>query len=247
MTTGILDRQTHPDLDTWRKLLRRSLSAIEAVETMTGESMQIRLGGGTVLSALWGHRYSKDVDLFTRDAQLVAYLRPYLSDDIAKILGTDYEETSSSIKFRLPDGSVDIVAAADILPDAKPTVETYYGRAVEIEDPCEILAKKLFYRSVNGTIRDYVDLIEGARHIQDLASRLAMPLAGKIDAAMEVLRQISPQKFSEGLQRLRFIGKTPPVEHVRQSALTAMAAIRSAGQDRLRQHALIASKTQWSR
>ena len=63
--TGILDRQTHHELDTWRRLLERSLRAINSVERRTGEKQPFRIGGGTVLSALWGHRYSKDVDLFT--------------------------------------------------------------------------------------------------------------------------------------------------------------------------------------
>ena len=94
---SILEKQTHDDLETWRKLLAKAITAIEIVERETGIKQSIRLGGGTVLSALWGHRYSQDVDLFTRDPQIIAYLRPSLNDNIAAVLGTDYVDGGNDI------------------------------------------------------------------------------------------------------------------------------------------------------
>lgn len=223
--SGVLEKQTHPDLEAWRKLLSKSMAAIEVVERATGTEQQIRLGGGTVLSALWGHRYSKDVDLFTRDPQILGFLRPWLNDELGDILGTDYEEGTNAIKFRLEGGSIDVVVAGDILPDSLPTVETYHGRKIEIEEPAEILAKKLYHRGDRGTVRDYVDLIQGMREIRGLARRLSDPLKGKISRATEVLRQIHPDRFQADLDAVRFIGQTPDAEIVRYEALKAMASI----------------------
>jgi len=223
--TSILDRQTHSDLETWRKLLDRALRAITAVEQETGTSQQIRIGGGTVLSALWGHRYSRDVDLFTRDPQMLGFMRPYLNDTVASILGNDYAESTNAIKFKVGLGSIDLVAAGDVLPDTRPTTETFAGRMVEIEDPAEILAKKIFHRGTRGTVRDYVDLVEGMRHIPGLAKRLSKPLASKIHGTREVLIQMNPDRFREGMESIRFIGAPPDSTVLRDAALDAITSI----------------------
>lgn len=245
--TGILDRQTHPNLEVWRKLLRRSLEAIEDVRHHTqksGEqerapwdkesrrspppSFDIRLGGGTVLSALWGHRYSQDVDLFTRDTQLITYLTPRLNDRITGLLGTaNYKETANAVKFIYGpgQGSIDIVAAADILPDAKPSVEQWEGFAIEIDDPAEIIAKKLYHRGDRATVRDYVDLIEGARQMPDLIERLAKPLASTIKRTMAVARETSDVQIQNGLARIRFIKPAPDPVMLRTEAIKVMQQI----------------------
>lgn len=225
--TGILDRQTHPDLETWRNLLDRALSAVDAVEREAGTKQQVRIGGGTVLSALWGHRYSRDVDLFTRDPQMLGFMRPYLNDTVAQILGEDYVEGTNAIKFKMGLGSIDFVAAGDVLPDTRPTTETFAGRTVEIEDPAEILAKKIFHRGTKGTVRDYVDLVEGMRQLPGLARRLSRPLSSKVQGAAEVLRQMNPDRFQEGLNSIRFIGAKPDAETLRTDTLNAFAQITS--------------------
>lgn len=226
--TGILDQQTHPELATWRSLLEKAIRAVAVVERSTGLPQQIRIGGGTVLSALWGHRYSRDLDLFTRDPQVLSYLRPWLDDEVAAILGTDYTEATNAIKFRLGRASIDIVAAADILPDSRPTIETFRGRQVEIDDPAEIIAKKLFHRGDRGTVRDHVDLVRGMQEIPDLARRLAIPLGHKTARAAEVLRQMSADRFSAQLDAIRFIGSPPDPDVLRDQALAALGTIAAA-------------------
>ena len=241
--SNILKRQTHPDLETWRKLLRRSLRAIEDVRGATGDgedgalreghrfnppAASIRLGGGTVLSALWGHRYSKDVDLFTHDAQLIGFLTPRLNDRIMGLLGTtDHQETSNSVKFIYGPGkgSIDIVAAADILPDAKPTTEVWEGFTVEIDDPAEIIAKKLFHRGDRATVRDYVDLVEGARQLPDLATRLSRPLSSTIRRTIAVARETSDDRIAAGISHIRFIKPAPTPATLRAEAVQVMERI----------------------
>ena len=248
--TSILDRQTHPDLEVWRKLLRRSLEAIEDVRQHTlkpedqdelapwekeerrpnSPSFDIRLGGGTVLSALWGHRYSQDVDLFTRDTQLITYLTPRLNDRITGLLGTtDYKETGNAVKFIYGpgQGSIDVVAAADVLPDAKPTVEQWEGFTVEIDDPAEIIAKKLYHRGDRATVRDYVDLVEGARQMPHLIERLTKPLASTIQRTMAVARETSEARIQEGLSRTRFIKPAPDPAMLQSQAIKVMQQIAS--------------------
>jgi len=247
--SGILDRQTHPDLETWRNLLRRSLKVIDDVQRQiygSGEDDRppwersraapmtpaIRLGGGTVLSALWGHRYSRDVDLFTHDLQIINYLTPRLNDDIMGVMGTtDYVEASNSLKFIYgPDkGSIDIVAAADILPDAKPTIEEWEGFTVEIDDPAEIIAKKLFHRGDRATVRDYVDLVEAARQIPDLIPRLSRPLSSTIQRALAVARETSDSRIQEGLDQIRFIKPMPAPNGLRSEAIKVMQQIAGGG------------------
>jgi len=247
--SGILDRQTHPDLETWRNLLRRSLTAIDEVQRQihgAGENDRapweedkpaprvpaIRLGGGTVLSALWGHRYSRDVDLFTHDVQLITYLTPRLNDDIMGILGTtDYIETGNSLKFVYggDKGSIDIVAAADILADAKPTIEEWEGFAVEIDDPAEIIAKKIFHRGDRATVRDYVDLVEAARQIPNLIPRLSKPLSSTIQRAIAVARDTSNARILEGLEKIRFIKPMPAPDALRAEAVKVMEQIAAGG------------------
>lgn len=247
--SSILDRQTHPDLETWRKLLRRSLRAIADVEAATragaddtppweaGQdrpvtNIGIRLGGGTVLSALWGHRYSQDVDLFTHDAQLLTYMAPRLNDRIMGIMGTtDYVETGSSLKFIYGPGkgSIDVVVAGDVLPDSAPTVEEWEGFRVEIDDPAEIIAKKLFHRGDRATIRDYVDLVEGARRMPDLVARLAKPLSSTIRRTLAVARETSDAQIEQGLGRIRFIAPVPGPAALRAGAVAVMERIAGGG------------------
>lgn len=247
--SGILDRQTHPDLDTWRNLLRRSLKVIDDVRRQVHETKEgdrppwergkpaaatpaIRLGGGTVLSALWGHRYSRDVDLFTHDLQLISYLTPRLNEDIMGVLGTtDYIEASNSLKFIYgPDkGAIDIVAAVDILPDAKPTIEEWEGFTVEIDDPAEIIAKKLFHRGDRATVRDYVDLVEAAHQMPNLIARLSRPLSSTIQRALAVARETSDARIQEGLDRIRFIKPIPAPHVLRSEAVKVMEQIASGG------------------
>jgi hypothetical protein len=222
---SILDRQTHKDLETWRKLLGKAITAIEIVERETSQKQSIRLGGGTVLSALWGHRYSQDVDLFTRDPQIIAYLRPWLNDEIAAVLGNDYVDGGNAIKFRVGGGAIDIVASSDILTDSSPTIEEYRGRMIEIEDPVEILAKKLYHRGDRGTVRDYVDLVRGMQEIPDLAKRLSKPLGNKIRGATEVLRQIPNDRFESELAKVRFIGPPPEARQLKSEAIAALEKI----------------------
>ena len=229
---SILDNQTHHELETWRRMLSRSLAAISVVEGITERPGSIRLGGGTVLSAMWGHRHSKDVDLFTNDAQILAYMRPWLNDDIANLLGEQCSESANSLKFEMQGGAVDIVAASDVLPDAKPTIEHWNGYDVLIEDPAEIIAKKLYHRSNRVTLRDYVDIAEGLKQMPGLADRLRSHIPGSIKVAAETLKQASDDKLALQYESIRFIGDPIPLKNVLSKARAALAELQYTDEER---------------
>jgi len=64
--SGILDRQTHPDLDTWRNLLRRSLKVMDDVRRQ-GHRRGIRtlsMGTSRARSRYAGHQARRHRALF---------------------------------------------------------------------------------------------------------------------------------------------------------------------------------------
>ena len=65
-----------PTRDTWRGLLLQALRIIDSLQGNGYRTLDFRLGGGTVLMFRFGHRVSKDIDVFIDDAQALAYLSP---------------------------------------------------------------------------------------------------------------------------------------------------------------------------
>ena len=92
-----------PDPDTWRSLLPVALRLVESLQDNGYGPLDFRMGGGTVLMFRWGHRVSKDIDLFIHDAQALAYMCPRLNDAAGQGI-RGYQEQANAIKFLLPSG-----------------------------------------------------------------------------------------------------------------------------------------------
>ncbi len=145
------------DKDTWRKLIVPALRVVDSLRGNGYGDLDFRLGGGTVLMFRFGHRVSKDIDIFTYDAQALAYLSPRLNE-VADRESLNYEEHANFVKLLLPDGDVDFIVAAPVIPDAPCEVMDIAGRAVTLDATSEILAKKLLYRADGFKARDVFDM-----------------------------------------------------------------------------------------
>lgn len=143
----------------WEVLFPRALTLIDDFAIHGGISEPFwTFGGGTVLMLRYGHRLSKDIDIFVPDPQYLGYVTPRLSEQAAN-LTQDYTEAATFVKLQFDEGEIDFVAAPNLLPAAA-AWESWevLGRQVKVETSAEIVAKKMYYRGDRATARDLFDL-----------------------------------------------------------------------------------------
>ncbi|WP_423228743.1 nucleotidyl transferase AbiEii/AbiGii toxin family protein [Pseudaquabacterium rugosum] len=149
-----------PDLPpgAWEVLFPRALRLVDEIQRHGGLANPFwTFGGGTVLMFRYGHRLSKDIDIFVPDPQYLGYVTPRLSDTAAS-LTEDYTEMAGSfVKLQFEEGEVDFVAAPN-LTDAAWEWWEIQGRAVRVETAAEVIAKKMYHRGDRATARDLFDL-----------------------------------------------------------------------------------------
>jgi hypothetical protein len=151
-------------------------------------------GGGTVLMLRYGHRFSKDIDIFVPDPQSLGFVTPRLSD-VAESFTTDYVETSGYVKLYLPEGEIDIVAAPNLTTPGF-VVETILGYQVRTETSVEIIAKKMWHRGDRITGRDIFDFAlivdrepEVLMSASELMTRHAVAVFQQLDERYVQLKQ----------------------------------------------------------
>lgn len=133
-------------------LLNRALEALKSINIPTD---YWAVGGGTVLKNIYNHRDSKDIDVFIHDAQFLSSLSPNLNDVTTESL--DYNEMANYISLTYPEGKVDFIVAGQIT-EFSPSQKDFYGHRIMVEDPVEIVCKKIFYRGSEALPRDIFDL-----------------------------------------------------------------------------------------
>jgi hypothetical protein len=101
-------------------------------------------GGGTVLMLKYNHRFSKDIDIFFRDAQLLSAVSPRINDAAEENI-LDYAEHTRFTKIQFPDGEVDFIVSPQIT-NCRPQFEGILGEKVYVDSPVEIVAKKIRFR-----------------------------------------------------------------------------------------------------
>jgi hypothetical protein len=104
----------------------------------------------------YGHRLSKDIDIFVPDPQYLGFVNPRISD-VASDITTEYEEHAQFVKLLLPEGEIDFVVSPN-LTDPGYDQWTLLDRAVKAETAAEIVAKKMWHRGDRVTARDLFDL-----------------------------------------------------------------------------------------
>ncbi|OIR02056.1 hypothetical protein GALL_159140 [mine drainage metagenome] len=194
-----------PHNDPWKSLLPACFAVVDEVVREHGVAFPIQIGGGSMLLRRYGHRKSRDLDLFVTDARLVRWCSPRVNEAAADLFA-DYGEEATAVKLVTGLQEVDIIAVAPVITDDAVEPATLLGRDVLIERPREILAKKIVYRGRTFQPRDVFDLACTAfaepeevaailpwlnlTHLDDLDARLAeiepilgRDLADKVDAA----------------------------------------------------------------
>jgi hypothetical protein len=74
----------------WRSLLGHALTLIDEISEHGRSDLFWTFGGGTVLMLRYGHRLSKDNDIFVPDPQYLGFVNPRISD-VASDITTEYE------------------------------------------------------------------------------------------------------------------------------------------------------------
>lgn len=103
----------------------------------------------------YGHRFSKDIDIFVPDPQSLGFVTPRLSD-VAEAITTEYVEAAGYVKLFLPEGEIDFVAAPNLATPGF-DIQTFLGHQVRVETSVEIIAKKMWHRGDQITGRDIFD------------------------------------------------------------------------------------------
>ncbi len=143
-------------LNHWHPLFEKALGLLDHARGSSGHDFPWTFGGGTALMTMYQHRYSKDIDIFLTDPQILGYLTPRLSP-AAEALTADYEEGGEWVKLRFPEGEIDFIGTGWLTSDPF-TVSTILGREVKVESPAEIIGKKVHHRATTFKARDLFDL-----------------------------------------------------------------------------------------
>lgn len=132
-------------------LLKRAIKALKQAH-VPDDCWSV--GGGTVLAHFYNHRLSKDIDVFLNDAQYLNALSPRVNDLTEDALA--YQEQGQFISLTYPEGKVDFIVAAQ-LTVFEPQKTDFFGEQVYLEDPVEIIVKKIFHRGEFVLARDIFD------------------------------------------------------------------------------------------
>lgn len=155
LQSGLVMAGTPGISHSWETLFARALIAIGEIAKHGRSDPFWTFGGGTVLMLRYGHRFSKDVDIFVPDPQSLGFVTPRLSDVVESIT-SDYVEAANYVKLYFPEGEVDFVATPNLTSPAF-TIETVLGCKVRVETSVEIIAKKMWHRGHQITGRDIFD------------------------------------------------------------------------------------------
>lgn len=140
----------------WQTLLEKTYALFDRVSADGIEVPRWSLGGGTVLMFYYGHRLSKDIDIFVPDPQFLGYINPRIGGK-AEDITQHYVDGAGYVKLYLPEGEIDFVASAPLTSHPF-NLHDVLGRSILLETPVEIVAKKLWYRGDMATPRDLLDL-----------------------------------------------------------------------------------------
>jgi len=146
-----------PHNEAWKSLLGYSFAVIDEVIRDHEVPFPIQMGGGSMLLRRYGHRKSKDLDLFVTDARLVKWCSPRFNETAADLF-PEYGEDAVTTKLIIGMQEIDIIAASPIVEEDATEDAVFKGRQVLVERPREILAKKVVYRGRQFQPRDVFDL-----------------------------------------------------------------------------------------
>lgn len=129
--------------------------AIDAMNEASIPKASWSIGGGTVLAKYYNHRLSKDIDVFIIDAQYLSQLSPRFNSAVED--AKYYLEMTNFISLSFKEGKVDFITSGQ-LTEFSPKISNFMNKMVPLDDPVEIVTKKIFYRSEKLLPRDIFDL-----------------------------------------------------------------------------------------
>jgi hypothetical protein len=151
----------------WHNLLK---IAYDILEEANISIYDWTFGGGTALLYYYNHRESKDVDIFFHDSQLLTFVSPRLNSK-AETVAENYTEQSNFVKIFINSHEIDFIVAPN-LTMIEPNLVSINSMKLFIDNPVEIVAKKLFYRPESLKVRDIIDTVIVYLNNKDLVNIL---------------------------------------------------------------------------
>jgi len=148
----MVSSKDRPDYVLSTQLLEYAASIIEEAKL---PSSTYSLGGGTVLSYVFNHRKSKDIDIFINDHQYMGALSPRFNERSERALS--YNEDGHCITLSFDEGKIDFISSTQIT-DFPAKTQTIFGHRIAVDDPVEIVCKKIYFRGDRAYPRDIFDL-----------------------------------------------------------------------------------------
>ncbi|WP_448339973.1 nucleotidyl transferase AbiEii/AbiGii toxin family protein [Desulfovibrio piger] len=139
--------------DSWKNLFS---AAMQQIKQANLPSSMWTFGGGTVLMHKFNHRFSKDIDIFFSDRQLLGYISPRINDALED-RAIKYIEQDNFTKIYLKEGEIDFILSPRI-SNCKPVQAIIEGEKIFLDHPVEIIAKKIEHRANEFKARDVFDL-----------------------------------------------------------------------------------------
>ena len=148
----------------WQMLMGLTLQAIDSVTAENEPPPYWTFGGGTSLAIDLEHRISYDIDAFMDSARIVKQLVPVNNHATRAICWdaarqkANYQYLGHYLKLILTDVGEIYFLTASSLVDGSTTAFNFNGRIIDRERPCEVIAKKIYYRGTTFKSRDVFDL-----------------------------------------------------------------------------------------
>ena len=209
----------------WEVLFQRALQLVDDIQRHGGLADPFwTFGGGTVLMFRYGHRISKDIDIFVPDPQYLGYVTPRLSDTAASLTEEYTEMPGSFVKLQFEEGEIDFVAAPN-LTDAAWERWEIQGRPVRVETAAEVIAKKMYHRGDRATARDLFDLAMVVERDPDALAAAAPFLVRHRDRFLEQIGQPGAG-FVATFEAIAATGNQPSLEQCVEVATAYLSALK---------------------
>ena len=171
----------------------------------------------------YGHRLSKDIDIFVPDPQFLGYVTPRLSDTAASLTEEYTEMPGSFVKLQFEEGEIDFVAAPNLTDVAWERWEIQ-GRPVRVETAAEVIAKKMYHRGDRATARDLFDLAMVVEREPDALAAAAPFLVRHRDRFLEQIGQPGAG-FVATFEAIAATGYRPSLQHCISVATAYLSAL----------------------
>lgn len=200
----------------WQKLMELRLQAIDSVSADNERPPCWTFGGETSLAIDLEHRIGYDIDAIIDSARIIKQLVPVnnpITRDIcwdAERQAANYRYSGHYLKLVSTDiGEIDFLTAPTII-DGSTTEFSFNGHIIDRERPCEVIAKRIYYRGTTFKSRDVFDLAgtflvmpdelsEAARSpfmTSEVYDRARLRIGIKMDAFKEDMSdQVNPTEF----------------------------------------------------